>query len=145
MKNVKTGNAADIAGGIVWRSGQLVQVNEKSLSMPLTDVSLSMITEYFSDHTDSLHRALSLYLLQVVLSILIASLLFSISLVPHSVVDDTARASIPPTVRRLHARLQPYHVTSSYGLFRRMTGVGGRPEVVIEGERGLRDSEMARC
>ena len=85
------------------------------------------------------HRALSLYLLQVVLSILIASLLFSISLVPHSVVDDTARASIPPTVRRLHARLQPYHVTSSYGLFRRMTGVGGRPEVVIEGERGLRD------
>ena len=34
MKNVKTGNAADIAGGIVWRSGQLVQVNEKSLSMP---------------------------------------------------------------------------------------------------------------
>ncbi len=25
------------------------------------------------------------------------------------------------------------HVVSSYGLFRRMTGVGGRPEVIIEG------------
>jgi hypothetical protein len=29
--------------------------------------------------------------------------------------------------------LQPYHVANSYGLFRSMTGVGGRPELVIQG------------
>lgn len=30
-----------------------------------------------------------------------------------------------------------FRVTSSYGLFRRMTGVGGRPEVIIEGSNYL--------
>jgi Lipase maturation factor len=29
--------------------------------------------------------------------------------------------------------LGPHHITNSYGLFRRMTGVGGRPELVILG------------
>lgn len=29
--------------------------------------------------------------------------------------------------------LSRYHVTNSYGLFRRMTGVGGRPELIIQG------------
>ena len=29
--------------------------------------------------------------------------------------------------------LQRYNFVSSYGLFRRMTGVGGRPELMIEG------------
>ena len=29
--------------------------------------------------------------------------------------------------------LQPYHISNSYGLFRRMTGVGGRPELIIKG------------
>ena len=30
-----------------------------------------------------------------------------------------------------------YQLTASYGLFRRMTGVGGRPEVVVEGSQDL--------
>lgn len=29
--------------------------------------------------------------------------------------------------------LNPYHITNSYGLFRRITGVGGRPELIIKG------------
>mmetsp|Transcript_19269 Transcript_19269/g.35355 ORF Transcript_19269/g.35355 Transcript_19269/m.35355 type:complete len:534 (+) Transcript_19269:1676-3277(+) len=38
-----------------------------------------------------------------------------------------------------------YHLTSSYGLFRRMTGVGGRPELVIQGSldgRSWRDYQL---
>jgi len=31
---------------------------------------------------------------------------------------------------------QPFHIANSYGLFRRMTGVGGRPEIVIRGGGG---------
>ncbi|CEM09631.1 unnamed protein product [Vitrella brassicaformis CCMP3155] len=33
----------------------------------------------------------------------------------------------------LHRRTAPFQLTASYGLFRRMTGVGGRPELTIEG------------
>jgi len=63
----------------------------------------------------------------------IASLMFSISLIPHAVVDDTASSSIPTSLRRIYSKFEPFEITHSYGLFRRMTGVGGRPEVVIEG------------
>lgn len=34
-------------------------------------------------------------------------------------------------------KTQELHLISSYGLFRRMTGVGGRPEVVIEGSNSM--------
>jgi len=30
-----------------------------------------------------------------------------------------------------------FHIANSYGLFRRMTGVDGRPEVVIEGSDSI--------
>lgn len=36
-------------------------------------------------------------------------------------------------MRQAHAAVDRYQLVNSYGLFRRMTGVGGRPEVVIEG------------
>ncbi|XP_077994888.1 lipase maturation factor 2-like [Glandiceps talaboti] len=59
--------------------------------------------------------------------------MFTISLVPHTVVDSTARQSLWPVVNKWHHSSTYLHLTSPYGLFRRMTGVGGRPEVIIEG------------
>ncbi len=38
-----------------------------------------------------------------------------------------------PGVQTAFKLTDRYQLVSSYGLFRRMTGVGGRPEVVIEG------------
>ena len=38
-----------------------------------------------------------------------------------------------PGVRQAHQAVDRLQLVNSYGLFRRMTGVGGRPEVVIEG------------
>ena len=35
--------------------------------------------------------------------------------------------------QNIQNQVQDLHLISSYGLFRRMTGVGGRPEVIIEG------------
>lgn len=32
-----------------------------------------------------------------------------------------------------------FHITSGYGLFRRMTGVGGRPEIIIEGSNDKKE------
>ena len=51
----------------------------------------------------------------------------------HGVLDRSFYQSIPTNIRLLQQSLDHYELTHSYGLFRRMTGVGGRPEVIIEG------------
>jgi len=60
--------------------------------------------------------------------------LFSISMVPFFQLQPTHEYN------KLHSVLQEWHqyqsnfeLCHSYGLFRRMTGVGGRPELVVEG------------
>ncbi|XP_038047006.1 lipase maturation factor 2-like [Patiria miniata] len=67
----------------------------------------------------------------------VAIYMFTISLVPHCMVDQTASANLSPEVRQLHHNVQSFNLVHSYGLFRRMTGVGGRPEVVVEGSNDL--------
>ncbi|VDO64722.1 unnamed protein product [Schistosoma curassoni] len=52
------------------------------------------------------------------------------SLVPFASLDSTIQ--LPPQIRQVYKHLQPYYITNSYGLFRRMTGVGGRPELILE-------------
>ncbi|KAM4553784.1 lipase maturation factor 2a [Fundulus diaphanus] len=59
--------------------------------------------------------------------------MFAISLVPFSYVEYDSHARLWPGVRQAHGLVDRYQLVNSYGLFRRMTGVGGRPEVVIEG------------
>ncbi|XP_067656214.1 lipase maturation factor 2-like [Haliotis asinina] len=71
--------------------------------------------------------------IQCVLFGAVAAGLFAISLVPHTVIEGKSHRSLWPAVRQWHDRLEAFQVTNSYGLFRRMTGVGGRPEVIIEG------------
>lgn len=63
----------------------------------------------------------------------IAIIMFSISLVSHGVVDQSFYQSLPANIQSLQQSLDHYELTHSYGLFRRMTGVGGRPEIIIEG------------
>ncbi len=36
----------------------------------------------------------------------------------------------------LEKTLRKHHFTNPYGLFRQMTGVGGRPELILEGSDG---------
>uniref|UniRef100_A0A8C7SB84 Lipase maturation factor n=1 Tax=Oncorhynchus mykiss TaxID=8022 RepID=A0A8C7SB84_ONCMY len=59
--------------------------------------------------------------------------MFAISLVPFTFIEYDSNASVWPGVRRGYDAVSRYQLVNSYGLFRRMTGVGGRPEVVIEG------------
>lgn len=42
-------------------------------------------------------------------------------------------STLPAELKQIHAKLDHLHLVNSYGLFRRMTGVEGRPEVIIEG------------
>uniref|UniRef100_A0A673XNQ6 Lipase maturation factor n=1 Tax=Salmo trutta TaxID=8032 RepID=A0A673XNQ6_SALTR len=59
--------------------------------------------------------------------------MFAISLVPFTFIEYDSNASVWPGVRQGYDAVSRYQLVNSYGLFRRMTGVGGRPEVVIEG------------
>ncbi|TNN80033.1 Lipase maturation factor 2 [Liparis tanakae] len=56
-----------------------------------------------------------------------------INSVPFTYIEYDSNARLWPGVRRAHDLVDRYQLVGSYGLFRRMTGVGGRPEVVIEG------------
>jgi len=74
----------------------------------------------------------------VVLYCGVAAGMFGLSLPSYSGQLDRATYDRVPKVFKAWDRgLDRLHLTSSYGLFRRMTGVGGRPEVVIEGSDQL--------
>ncbi|XP_065139718.1 lipase maturation factor 2a isoform X1 [Paramisgurnus dabryanus] len=59
--------------------------------------------------------------------------MFAISLVPYTYFENDAHNELWPGIRKAFEITDRYQLVNSYGLFRRMTGVGGRPEVVIEG------------
>lgn len=62
-----------------------------------------------------------------------AAAMFTVSLVPFTYIEYDSNAELWPGVRQAHELVHRFQLVNSYGLFRRMTGVGGRPEVVIEG------------
>lgn len=59
--------------------------------------------------------------------------LFLISLVPYSYVEPGTHGRLWTGAHRLFSSVEHLQLANSYGLFRRMTGLGGRPEVVLEG------------
>ena len=67
----------------------------------------------------------------------VAVWMFGVSLIPLTELDHDTRNNLWPIFNRWHDSVNDYHVANSYGLFRSMTGVGGRPELVIEGSNNL--------
>ncbi|KAM4747835.1 lipase maturation factor 2 isoform 2-T2 [Rhinophrynus dorsalis] len=59
--------------------------------------------------------------------------MFTVSLVPYTYIEFESNGQLLPSVHRMFELVDRYQLANSYGLFRRMTGVGGRPEVVVEG------------
>lgn len=57
--------------------------------------------------------------------------------VPFSTLHPAGNLTVLPASRQIHSKLSHLHLTNGYGLFRRMTGVGGRPEIIIEGANNL--------
>lgn len=53
--------------------------------------------------------------------------------VPFTYIEYDSNARLWPGVRKAYEVVDRFQLVNSYGLFRRMTGVSGRPEVVIEG------------
>ncbi|XP_069835840.1 lipase maturation factor 2 isoform X2 [Dendropsophus ebraccatus] len=59
--------------------------------------------------------------------------MFAVSLVPYTYIEFESNSQLWPSIHRMFKAVDEYQLVNSYGLFRRMTGVGGRPEVVVEG------------
>ncbi|GAB1609574.1 lipase maturation factor 2-like isoform X1 [Argonauta hians] len=74
----------------------------------------------------------------VLVTAFVATIMFSISLVPYTSLDVGTNSKLPTQLKSLHSRLQSVELTSHYGLFRVMTGKGGRPEVIIEGSDDMK-------
>ncbi|TNN14381.1 Lipase maturation factor 2 isoform 2 [Schistosoma japonicum] len=70
----------------------------------------------------------------IVISFIGLAVLMS-SLVPFASLNPTIQ--LPSQNLQVYKHLQPYYITNSYGLFRRMTGVGGRPELILEAASNL--------
>ncbi|KAF4023088.1 hypothetical protein G4228_014841 [Cervus hanglu yarkandensis] len=69
--------------------------------------------------------------------------LFMISLVPYSYMEPSSHGHLWTGAHRLFGTVEHLQLANSYGLFRRMTGLGGRPEVVLEGSYdGLQWTEI---
>uniref|UniRef100_A0A8D8RR14 Lipase maturation factor n=2 Tax=Cacopsylla melanoneura TaxID=428564 RepID=A0A8D8RR14_9HEMI len=62
-----------------------------------------------------------------------ALMVFSINTVPLANLHPFANKTSHPLLKSWHSQLAHLHISNSYGLFRVMTGVDGRPEVIIEG------------
>ncbi|KAM8942785.1 lipase maturation factor 2 isoform 3-T3 [Lycaon pictus] len=53
--------------------------------------------------------------------------------VPYSYIEPSTHGRLWTGAHRLFGTVEHLQLANSYGLFRRMTGLGGRPEVVLEG------------
>ncbi|KAG7213802.1 hypothetical protein KM043_003019 [Ampulex compressa] len=67
----------------------------------------------------------------------ITCFIFAISLVPYATLHHSHNSTLPIDLRQVHTKVDHLHLVNSYGLFRRMTGVGGRLEVIIEGSNSI--------
>lgn len=52
---------------------------------------------------------------------------------PYSYIEPSSHGHLWTGAHRLFGAVEHLQLANSYGLFRRMTGLGGRPEVVLEG------------
>lgn len=64
---------------------------------------------------------------------LIAVLLFFSNAVPLASLHPASNSTVSPSVRVVYNRLHKLHAVNQYGLFSKMAGVDGRPEIILEG------------
>ncbi|CAF2311354.1 unnamed protein product [Rotaria sp. Silwood2] len=64
---------------------------------------------------------------------ILAMSLFFVSMVPFTVIERKTGNALPHELQSWYNKFQDYHIFNAYGLFRSMTGIDGRPELIIEG------------
>ncbi|XP_076297580.1 lipase maturation factor 2 [Lasioglossum baleicum] len=63
--------------------------------------------------------------------------IFALSIVPYASLHQSHNATVPTRLRQIQGKVEHLRLVNSYGLFRRMTGEDGRPEVIIEGSNSV--------
>ncbi|RZC35518.1 lipase maturation factor 2, partial [Asbolus verrucosus] len=66
-----------------------------------------------------------------------AVLLFFASTVPLASLHSASNSTVHPSIRTVYNRLNKLHAVNQYGLFTKMVGVDGRPEIILEGSDNL--------
>ncbi|XP_034244722.1 lipase maturation factor 2-like [Thrips palmi] len=101
----------------------------------LVFAAVSGVVESLLRPSKYLNKALALSSVLIYTSI--AVFVFGISLVPYSTLHPSGNTTVNSEIRSWHTKTQQWRLVDGYGLFRRMTGVEGRPEVIIEGSNSL--------
>ncbi|XP_011689704.1 PREDICTED: lipase maturation factor 2-like isoform X1 [Wasmannia auropunctata] len=104
------------------------------VSLGLTLKELIRVVFFTKGMYDKLKTTIS-----TILYFTIVCCIFAVSLVPYTALHQSHNSTIAQlvNVKQIHAKVEHLHIVNSYGLFRRMTGVDGRPEVVIEGSDSI--------
>ncbi|XP_018403720.1 PREDICTED: lipase maturation factor 2-like [Cyphomyrmex costatus] len=110
-----------------------IYIGLASFALTLVPIIISVFyTKEMHKLTDKL-----IAMLIALLYVLSIACIFAISVVPYSSLSKLFNSTMIDHLTRLHSKVDHFHITNSYGLFRRMTGVNGRPEVVIEGSDSI--------
>lgn len=59
------------------------------------------------------------------------------SQVPLASLHVASNSTVSPSVRTIYNRLHKLHAVNQYGLFPRITGTDGRPEIILEGSDSI--------
>ncbi|EFN87863.1 lipase maturation factor 2 [Harpegnathos saltator] len=103
-----------------------------TISLGVTTMYALINSAYF---TKGMYNKMTSTIVTIFYGLVVWSI-FTISLVPYAV-SHASNSTIPPKLIEIHTKVNHLHLVNSYGLFRRMTGIEGRPEVIIEGSDSI--------
>ncbi|CAG2175102.1 unnamed protein product, partial [Oppiella nova] len=131
-------NAGTLSISVNFNNNELNEFILWALPISISLATLSLVSNILKAFsrclilpTNGFTRIVNLFYTTLYVSAVV--FMFCISLVPHVSVDPTHSVKLWPVIHRWHKSVDKFPVVNSYGLFRRMTGVNGRPELVIEG------------
>nr|XP_050867601.1 lipase maturation factor 2-like [Vespula vulgaris] len=64
-------------------------------------------------------------------------LIFTLSIVPYVTLNPPYNLSIPSQIQKLYTNVEHLHLVNSYGSYRPMKDISGRPEIIIEGSNTI--------
>ncbi|XP_068762441.1 lipase maturation factor 2-like [Montipora capricornis] len=126
----------------VFTPEQLVIAVQLATQLAIWMGLLSLLIEIFGAFIRCLleqcnRRSKLWQLFQCIFFSVVAMVMFAISLYSLTAVDRVVQRSLPKIIVNLYNKTSYLELTNAYGLFRSMTGVGGRPELVVIGSNSL--------
>ncbi|XP_014210138.1 lipase maturation factor 2 [Copidosoma floridanum] len=98
-------------------------------------ISYSVVNSLFSVKDTS--KKVKLFVKTVIINAVVIYI-FALSIVPYTTsLYPKLNSTLPIQLKTQYKKMEPFHVVNSYGLFRKMTGVNGRPEIIIEGSNSI--------